>query len=369
MRRVRTKAQRRVGTKSRSGIDARDTVRLTELLCRWFDRHARKLPWRTRRRRAYSALVSEAMLQQTQVSRVVDKYRQFMRRFPTVKSLATGDEQDVLAMWQGLGYYRRARHLHAAAKMVVDQFRGRIPSAVHELQQLPGVGRYTAGAIASIVFNQHEPIVDGNVQRVLMRLFADESPRWKVDPDAWTWNKADELVQVSKYPGAFNEGLMELGATLCAPSPATPKCNQCPLKEFCTARRLGIQGSVPSPKRRKKPRAAHHHAVILRQVRTGRILLEQRPDAGMWSGMWQVPTVEAEVKLSPQQIAGLIKPTTRSLQMLRRFSYQTTHRRITFHVFAALTASRSGRWVDPADLDSLPMSNAQKRVLQCLRSC
>jgi A/G-specific adenine glycosylase len=310
------------------------------------------------------------MLQQTQVSRVIDKYRQFMRRFPTVEILAAASEHDVLAMWQGLGYYRRARNLHAASKMIVDRFGGRIPADVKELRQLPGVGRYTAGALASIVFDQPEPIVDGNVQRVLMRVFASESRRWRKDPVPWTWGKAQALVQAAGQPASFNEGLMELGATICLPAPAAPQCGKCPLKAMCDARRLGIQEQVPPPKRLKKPREVHHHSVILQRPRSRRIFIEQRPATGMWSNMWQVPTIEAELKLSAGEVARRVRGTIDDLKKLGQFAHQTTHRRITFHVYAGKSSSarRKGEWIDPAELHSWPISNAQKRVLKSLAS-
>ena len=163
---------------------------MIDVLCDWFDHHARDLPWR-RKRSGYTALVSEIMLQQTQVSRVVECYRRFMKEFPTVGALAKADERRVLEFWQGMGYYRRARHLHAAARMIVSEFEGRVPKTTGELRLLPGVGRYTAGAIASIAFCKSEPIVDGNVERVLVRISAQrigERGHGKTQASAATWN-------------------------------------------------------------------------------------------------------------------------------------------------------------------------------------
>src|SRR5690606_31034689 len=159
----------------------------------WFTSTARDLPWR-RRRTGYTALVSEAMLQQTQVGRVIEKYESFMRRFPTLRALAEADEQSVLATWQGLGYYRRARHLHAAARAIVREHAGRVPCTAEELMHLPGVGRYTAGAIASIVFGERTPLVDGNVQRVLARLVADDRSPTATEAVRDSWQHADDLV-------------------------------------------------------------------------------------------------------------------------------------------------------------------------------
>src|SRR5690606_18237159 len=164
-------------------------------LCRWFHDHAREMPWRILPRDPYHALVSEFMLQQTQVSRVLEKFPAFLARFPTLRHLARADEQDVLAAWSGLGYYRRARNLHAAARAIADRFDGRVPASADDLRSLPGVGRYTAGAVASIVFNQPVPIVDGNVARVLIRLEGRDLAADEGQP--WAWTRAAELVALS----------------------------------------------------------------------------------------------------------------------------------------------------------------------------
>jgi len=201
----------------------RDTDRRrVRALERWFARHARDLPWR-RRRTGYRALVAEVMLQQTQVSRVAERYVEFLRRFPTVRGLAEADEQEVLAAWQGLGYYRRARNLHAAARLIVAERGGRIPRTVDGLRQLPGVGRYTAGAIASIVYGAPAPIVDGNVQRVIARWDANDAPPADASTVAETWRRAEDLVGATARPGVLNEALMELGATVCTPVNPMPR--------------------------------------------------------------------------------------------------------------------------------------------------
>ena len=194
---------------------------IVRALCGWFRRKARDLPWR-RRRTGYTALVAEAMLQQTQVARVVERYRAFLRRFPSVRVLAEAREQQVLAEWQGMGYYRRARNLHAAAKMIVRDFGGRVPRTADKLRKLRGVGRYTAASIASIVYGERTPLVDGNVQRVLARL--DARPGRAQDPKLvkWAWRRAAELVELVDSPGSLNEGLMELGAVVCTPGSPMP---------------------------------------------------------------------------------------------------------------------------------------------------
>ncbi|MHC4652819.1 MAG: A/G-specific adenine glycosylase [Planctomycetota bacterium] len=226
---------------------ARRDAEIVAALCAWFRREARDLPWR-RRRTGYTALVSEAMLQQTQVARVVERYRAFVRRFPNVRRLAKAREQAVLAEWQGMGYYRRARNLHAAAKMIVGEFGGRVPRTADQLRTLPGVGRYTAASIASIVYGERTPLVDGNVQRVLARL--DVKSGRAQDPQLvkWAWERTGQLVALAESPGSLNEGLMELGAVVC--TPRNPTCETCPVAErdsFAAEDPGAGAGSSPRP--------------------------------------------------------------------------------------------------------------------------
>ncbi len=301
------------------------------------------------------------MLQQTQVSRVMERYGDFLRRFPTVAALASANEQDVLELWQGMGYYRRARHLHEAARLVMRDYRGRVPRTADQLRTLPGVGRYTAGAIASIVFGERTPIVDGNVERVLARLFARTEPPGK--DHAWTWRTAEELVNVAEAPGVFNEAMMELGATIC--TPRSPNCGACPLAAMCEAKRRGMQHEIPPAEARSNRREAHHHAVVVTRGKRRTVLVEQRPEGGMWAGMWQVPTIEGDQKLEADHIAPALPITVQSVTPRGSFEHHTTHRAITFHVFAATSRSRKGTWLD-AESDAirrLPMSAAQRRVL------
>jgi A/G-specific adenine glycosylase len=332
--------------------------RLARALERWFDANARDLPWR-RRRDGYRALVAEAMLQQTQVSRVLDHYGEFLRRFPSLRALAAADEQAVLAAWQGLGYYRRAKSLHAAARMIVDEHGGRVPRTVDALRDLPGVGRYTAGAIASLVYGRAEPIVDGNVERVLARLHARSEPPADTASVAWFWARATELVEAAERPGVLNEAMMEFGATVC--TPRAPRCVACPLARSCAARRAGLQEEIPPAKPAARRRRVHHHAVIVR--RGPHLLLERRPGDGLWSDMWQTPTVEAETPLAPDDVRARLAVTVTTLAPVATFEHQTTHRRIRFHVFHATTRVRRGTWRDPRATADLPMSNAHRRIV------
>jgi len=333
--------------------------RFITALVRWFDANERDLPWR-HNRTGYTTLVAEAMLQQTQVSRVAERFEQFIQRFPTVHDLAEADEQDVLTLWQGLGYYRRARHVHAAAQMIVEQFNGNVPSTVADLQRLPGVGRYTAGAIASMAYNQPTPIVDGNVYRVLARLHEHNQPASDRDALKWAWATAESLAAATDQPGRVNEALMELGATVC--TPRAPRCDACPVSQFCRAHHNGRAESVPPAKTPTARRTVHHHAVVMR--RSDQVLIEKRPANGLWSNMWQVPTIESDRRLSDAELRERLPMNVHRLDEAGTFQHETTHRRIQFHVFEGRTRARRGVWQPLAELDQMPLSNAQRRVVE-----
>jgi len=350
-----------------------DAAWVSRSLEAWFAKEARVLPWREAgpggRRDPYRALVSEAMLQQTQVSRVEPKFRAFIERFPTIEALAAASEDDVLAMWSGLGYYRRARSLHAAAKQVVERFGGEVPSGVGELIELKGVGRYTAGAIASIVFDVRAPIVDGNVQRVVRRLTGDGRPINDAAAEAAVWADAAALADAADSPSATNEALMELGALVC--TPAQPRCMFCPLSTRCRAFADGRQDEVPPPKPTAKKRIVHHAAVLVRDERS-RVLVERRLDGpGLWAGMWRPPTLEHDGPKPPSRAA---VEATLGLTLARgkpeRFTHQTTHREVRFLVYRGLLSSEAGgleaksrRFVGAAELDGLALANPHRRML------
>lgn len=304
------------------------------------------------------------MLQQTQASRVVDAFTRFIDRFPTVEALAAADEQDVLAAWSGLGYYRRARNLHAAARAIVEEHDGRVPAAPEALRTLPGVGRYTAGAVASIVFGARTPLVDANVRRVLMRIDGIDAAADDPGVDAAIWRRAEELVTVCDDPGALNEGLMELGALVC--TPRSPRCGACPVRRSCRASRLADPGSIPRPKPAPARRLVHHAAVIVRD-RRGRVLVEQRPPDGLWASMWQAPTIESAD--APPSAAALQRAIgVASARRAGSFDHQTTHRLVRFWLFRGrLAAGRRpsrGRFVTAADAAALPMATPHRRILE-----
>jgi A/G-specific adenine glycosylase len=261
---------------------------LRAALLAWFDAHARALPWRENTD-PYRVWISEVMLQQTRVDAVIPFYTRWMDRFPDLDALATASEQSVLQMWAGLGYYSRGRNLHRAARWVRERHGGALPRDPGELRALPGVGEYTAGAVASIAFGIPLPAVDGNVRRVLARLMdvADPSP-------GALRNWAGALVDPLR-PGDFNQAVMELGATVC--TPRAPSCPRCPVEHFCRAAAAGTQGERPAPRRKGKVREVAWGVVVLvaGEGVGARTLVRRRPPEGLLGGMWEFPSVEVGV--------------------------------------------------------------------------
>jgi A/G-specific adenine glycosylase len=351
-----------------SQLDSRNIL-IARAIARWFKAASRELPWRVMPRDPYLSLVSEFMLQQTQVARVLEKWEPFVRRFPDVASLAAASEDDVLALWSGLGYYRRARNLRAAAKQVVDQFNGAIPMDVASLQRLPGIGRYTAGAISSIAFNRAAPIVDGNVARVLMRLEGRPFRAGSADGGVWAWKRAETLIGIARKGrvsvAQVNEGLMELGAVVC--TPRRPNCESCPVRKMCVAARSDRQDRIPLPKVAPGRKAMYCEVVVV-QNRRG-ILVERRPVQGMWGGLWQAPTWErAEGDADARDIArwlGVPRVVRRD-----RFLHDTTHRRVHFRVWSAADAPDvNGRvFISKRRITLLGLSNPQRRILLGLQA-
>jgi A/G-specific adenine glycosylase len=266
-------------------------VQFRRRLLAWYDRHRRDLPWR-RTADPYHVLVSEAMLQQTQVATVIPYYRRFLERFPAISDLARASEQEVLRLWQGLGYYSRARNLQAAAKTVVAEHGGKLPQTVEALLKLPGVGRYTAGAVASIAFGTRAPIVDGNVARVLCRIDRIETDPRERETLQLLWRRAEEILPKDRV-GDFNSALMELGATVC--TPRSPQCLICPVRAHCEAFAAGVQERIPAP-RKAKPTPLLRRWTFCVERPGGEWLIEQRPSTGRWAGMWQFVTIEARAK-------------------------------------------------------------------------
>lgn len=374
--------------------DARATADMARRIERWFASAARPLPWR-RRRSGWRALVAEIMLQQTQASRVAERFEAFIRRFPSPRAMSDSSEHDVLAAWQGMGYYRRAKLLRLAAIEIMSKHRGRVPRRAEALRTLPGVGRYTAGSIASIVFGEREPIVDGNVARVVLRVRGVEKPLRDPGAEAQCWREAEALVRAATSPGALNEGLMELGATVC--TPRAPRCGACPIRTMCRAHSDGTTERIPAPPRTKAPRLVRVRSLVVR--RGDRVLLEQRPAEGMWPSMWEPPALDrAPVKRRGQVVIPGLGPV-RAWRAAGTLRHRTTHRDFRFRVFVAeldergarggatgtpratlrhaelggirgstarISAGRAPpatRWVSRRHLEYLPLSNAARAVL------
>jgi len=302
--------------------------RLARKTERWFARNQRPLPWRDGYD-PYHVWVAEIMAQQTRMEVVLDYFGRFLERFPTLDALADASDDDVTAAWSGLGYYRRARMLRDGARAVRERFGGTIPRDVETLLEIPGIGPYTAGAIASIAFDETAPIVDGNVARVLARVFADESR---------PWTRAKELVTTAKSPRDFNQGLMEIGALLC--KPRNPLCRACPLRDDCVAFSTGRTREFPAPKKKPATRELRI-ALYLVTDRRGRVLM-RRESGPLMNAMFHLPHGDTSL------FSGTLLDVALR-ERLGAFRHTVTNRRIEFEVFSA-TAKRTADfcWIDPS---------------------
>ncbi len=287
---------------------------------RWFDVHGRKdLPWQINKT-AYRVWVSEIMLQQTQVGTVIPYYERFMRRFPTLKALATASQDEVLAQWSGLGYYARARNLQRAALRVIDQHKGRFPKDFAAVCALPGIGRSTAGAILSLAYDLPFPILDGNVKRVLARYFCVEDWPGLTAVQDVLWEYTVALTPAARVAD-YNQAMMDLGATLCTRS--RPRCESCPLTRSCLARQQGRQAELPA-KRARKAIPVRTACLLMLVDGQGRVLLQRRPPTGIWGGLWSFPELPSNVSVSDwcKQTLGLrINKQTQWPQRRHTFSH------------------------------------------------
>ena len=307
--------------------------RFRRKLLRWYGKHRRDLPWR-RTRDAYCIWVSEVMLQQTRVTVVLERYAQFLRRFPTIKKLARARLADVLAAWSGLGYYRRARALHRAVRVVMTDYMGVVPRRAADLRGLPGIGRYTAAAIASIAFDEPVAVVDGNVERVFARLYGS--------PPSDPWGLAAELID-RNHPGDFNQAMMELGATVCLPR--QPLCGECPVRDFCVAR-----GKLRSGERQRRHKRQTNYG--LRRLGDRIYLVQRSAQASLMPEMWELPELEHPAEQEP-----LLK---------LRHAITNTDYEVRVYAIATLPNHKRARWVPLRSVERLPLTGLTRKILRRL---
>jgi len=348
-------------------------------LLKWFDHSARDLPWR-KTRDLYSIWVSEVMLQQTQVVTVIPYWRRFLAHFPDAAALAAAEERKVLQLWEGLGYYRRARQLHAAARKIVNDHGGEFPSSIDHVRSLPGIGRYTAGAILSIGLDQKLPILEANTIRVLSRLTGYQGETETTAGKAYLWSVA-EAVLPQRRCGAFNQSLMELGSEICTPK--SPACEQCPVAQLCQARRSGLVEKIPRPAKRPNYEDVTELAVI---VRRGRQVLLRHCQAGeRWAGLWDFPRFPAtgsdiRSSLERELVTGTRRQIGLQIEPGHHFTtikHGVTRFRITLMCYEARLKTRASmsktssamiRWVPIPDLISYPLSVTGRRISKLLLS-
>ncbi len=335
----------------------------------WYAQNARSLPWRDQPT-PYRVWVSEIMLQQTRVETVIPYFERWMSRFPTLAALAAASEQEVLQVWEGLGYYSRARNLHRAAQKIVEEDNGQIPDNRARLEQLPGVGRYTAGAIASIAFGKDEPALDGNIRRVLARVFNVSVPARSPEGERALWDLAAAALP-SGRAGDFNQALMDLGSSIC--TPRAPACLICPLAGLCQARALGIQAERPILS--AKANVPHYTVTAAVIYRDGQVLIARRPSKGLLGGLWEFPggKVEQGETLPEGLSREIMEELGAVVEVAAAFgTYQHayTHFKVTLHAFCcqlakgepqALQASEI-RWVTPGQLGDFPMGKIDRQI-------
>jgi A/G-specific adenine glycosylase len=349
------------------------TSRFATRLLNWYRQQGRALPWRGHPD-PYAVWVSEIMLQQTRVEAVIPYFERWMQQFPTIKDLAAASEQDVLNAWEGLGYYSRARNLHKAAKIVVNQYNGELPRDLKALRALPGIGRYTVGAIASIAFNMDEPTLDGNLRRVFARLFDVSEPADSPTGEEILWSLAAEHLPKGQA-GDYNQALMDLGASICLPK--NPRCLLCPLMETCKARINGTQQQRPVLKPKKEtPHYVHVAGVIVRRIDNPpykEVLLAKRPSKGLLGGMWEFPNgrVDGEPaeELESALEAGFRLKVQRN-EALGTVQHAYTHFRVTEHAFRcellSISENENLKWVGLDELEDYPMGKVDRQIARML---
>ena len=347
-----------------------NSAEVARCLLAWYGRAGRDLPWR-RTRDPYRIWLSEIMLQQTGVETVIPYYERFLEAFPTVRALAAATVEEVVERWAGLGYYSRARNLHAAARRVANSNGGRFPDTLEGLMELPGVGRSTAGAILSIAFDRSAPILDGNVRRVLCRLHAlEDDPRSSSsEKKLWTW--AHELTPEDR-PHDYAQAIMDLGATVC--TPRSPDCGACPLKPCCRARSLGLENELPRGREKRKTPIRVQVALLL--MSQGRCLVRRRPLSGMLGGLWEFPATAVADGETPGMAAYRLLQDLGYVAELRsagEVAHLYSHFRLDLRLYRAeaeqtfnVAEGEESRWLPPAELAAWPLHGAHKKALNHL---
>ena len=345
-------------------------------LLAWYAFSARDLPWREDPN-PFAVWVAEIMLQQTRVETVIPYYQRWMTRFPSISSLASASQEEVLALWEGMGYYSRARNLHRAARIVMDEHAGELPCNPTELRRLPGIGRYTAGAISSIAFGLDEPALDGNIRRVFARYFDLSEQLGSKAAENRLW----ELVAANLPPGGageYNQALMDLGAMICTPH--APGCAGCPLRSGCQAYALGLQEQRPV--RQVKPAIPHHTVTAAVIQRAGRLLITRRPQGGLLGGMWEFPGGKCQpgedlVTCLQREIQEELAVRVAVGEPLGLYNHAYTHFRVTLHAFHCALSNGAEpaavqvddlRWVTPGELADYPMGKIDRMIAEFLHA-
>lgn len=354
-------------------VTSNDRITFRRRLLAWFSANARPMPWR-RTKDPYAIWVSEIILQQTRVEQGTPYYQRFVAAFPDVAALAGASQDQVLKLWEGLGYYSRARNLHACAKKVAGECAGIFPKRAEELRTLPGIGPYTAAAIASIAFNEPVPVLDGNVVRVLTRVY-------DIDADVAAQTTKRELEQHAtallskRRPGDFNQALMELGAIVC--TPRNPRCPECPIRAYCAARQKGMQEQ--RPKKKTKKAIPHHEIVVGVLNRKGRVLIGQRPPEGLLGGLWEFPGGKVEPGETHAQALQreFLEETGLSIRvggLVATVRHAYSHFRITLHAYRCSAASGNPqphfhtalKWANSAELEGYAFPTANRKFLHLI---
>ncbi len=337
---------------------------IQKALLEWYDRYKRDLPWR-RTKDPYAIFVSEMMLQQTQVKTVIPYYERFLKELPNWSALAKAKEEKVLKLWEGLGYYRRARNLQAAAQKVIADFHGHLPQTREGIVELPGVGQYSAGAVLSIAFQKPEPLVDGNVIRVFSRLFVLRGNLKVGENHKKVWDIARQLLP-PKRPGDFNQALMELGATVCLPE--QPQCLLCPLYAHCEGAQRGIQYELPEMAKAAKTVEVPMAALLVDQK--GKLFVRKRSEEEKWlKGMWEFPSAEGRTHEEARSILEKEFGVQSEPKPRKDVKHQITHHKIHLSLYAAkakkeIRINSTAKWVTSAELEKLPFSSAQGKLRQ-----